>query len=80
MSRKRKRELQQEDSDLYSDYYGDLPDDIEGFEDLAADIYSTEWENPAGTRRNARMKRKARSRDDFKEYYSDFGDRSDFDC
>ncbi|MCW8927057.1 MAG: hypothetical protein OQJ84_12425 [Xanthomonadales bacterium] len=79
MRPKQNRDLQQADPDLYDDYYDDLPDDIDEFEDLAIDFYSTEWENPAGQKRQISARRQIERRNEFKEFYSELDGWGDYD-
>jgi hypothetical protein len=69
MSRTRKRDLQQTDFELDDDYYDELTDDIDEFEDLAIDFYSTQ----------VSARRLIERRNEFKEFYSELDDWGDYD-
>jgi hypothetical protein len=79
MKSTRKRDLQQTSFELEDDYYDDLTDDLDEFEDLAADFHSTEWENPARSKRQVSARRLIERRNEFKEFYSELDDWGDYD-
>ena len=79
MGSKHKRDLQEFGPDPYEEYDDDMIDDFDDIGDLTRDFYSTDWENPAGTRRRVSARRKIERRNELKDLFMEFDDWDDDD-
>lgn len=75
---KRKQDSFEFDSDLYDDY-SEFDSDFDDLSDLAADFYSTEWEDPSRPKRKLSARRRIERRNDLKDLLAEFGNWDDID-
>lgn len=79
MGSKHKRNPQEYGPDPYENFDDDMIDDFDDFDDLTKDFYSTDWENPAGTKRRGNARRKIERRNELKDLFMEFDDWDDYD-
>ena len=77
MAKRSKWDLENLDFDPYDDDDIDADDDMDEFAEIARDIYSTDWEDPAPSGRRISARRKIERRNELKELYSQFDDWDD---